>query len=84
MEFQVRRFRKKSNFCVVLHFAIIQRTISTPHDYKICTPFYPERFIRGNLNFLRNRSNQTFYEFINLSLQWENFENPYFTRSSQV
>jgi hypothetical protein len=32
------RFRKKSNFCVVLHFAIIQRTISTPHDYKICTP----------------------------------------------
>ncbi|MBW2563872.1 MAG: hypothetical protein JRE29_07540 [Deltaproteobacteria bacterium] len=29
---------KKSNFCVVLHFVIIQRTISTPHDYKICTP----------------------------------------------
>ena len=32
------RSRKKSNFCVVLHFAIIQRTISTPHDCKICTP----------------------------------------------
>jgi hypothetical protein len=29
---------------VVLHFAIIQRTISTPHDYKICTPFYPAAF----------------------------------------
>jgi len=26
---------KKSNFCVVLHFAIIQRTKSTPHDYKL-------------------------------------------------
>jgi phage-related protein len=23
---------------VVLHFVIIQRTKSTPHDYKICTP----------------------------------------------
>jgi len=23
----------------VLHFAIIQRTKSTPHDYKICTPW---------------------------------------------
>ncbi len=33
-----RRFRKKSNFGVVLHSTIIQRTISTPHDYKICTP----------------------------------------------
>jgi len=31
---------------------------------KFATPFYPERFIRGNLNFLRNRLNQTFYEFI--------------------
>jgi len=33
------RSRKKSNFCVMLHFAIIQRTKSTPHDYKICTPW---------------------------------------------
>ena len=32
---------------------------------KFATPFYPERFIRGNLNFLRNRLNLTFYEFIN-------------------
>ena len=29
---------------VVLHFVIIQRTISTPHDYKIYTPFYPAAF----------------------------------------
>jgi len=35
---KVISIRKKSNFCVVLHFAIIQRTKSTPHDYKICTP----------------------------------------------
>jgi len=33
------RFRKKPNFCVVLHFTIIQRTKSTPHDCKICTPW---------------------------------------------
>jgi hypothetical protein len=31
---------------------------------KFATPFYPERFVRGNLNFLRNRLNRTFYEFI--------------------
>ena len=49
----------------MLHFAIIQRTKSTPHDYKICTPFYPERFIRGNLNFLRDRLYRTFCELLN-------------------
>ena len=38
---------------------------SLTYDYKICTPFYPGRFVRGNLNFLRNRLNRTFYEFIN-------------------
>jgi hypothetical protein len=32
---------------------------------KFATPFYPERFIRGNLNFLQNRLNRIFYEFIN-------------------
>jgi hypothetical protein len=31
---------------------------------KFATPFYPDRFMRGNLNFLRNRLNRTFYEFI--------------------
>jgi len=36
---------------------------------KFTTPFYPERFIRGNLNFLRNRLNRTFYEFITIGLQ---------------
>jgi len=33
-----KRSRKKSNSCVALHSAIIQRTMVTPHDYKICTP----------------------------------------------
>ncbi|MBC2743786.1 MAG: RNA pseudouridine synthase [Desulfosarcina sp.] len=37
-ELKVDHPTKKSNFCVVLHFVIIQRTISTPHDYKICMP----------------------------------------------
>jgi len=37
---------------------------------KFAMPFYPERFIRGNLNFLRNRPNQPFYEFINLNLKY--------------
>jgi len=38
-EFRVlrRRFRKKPNFCVVLHFVIIQRTKSTPHSTKFTT-----------------------------------------------
>ena len=31
---------------------------------KFATPFYPERFIRGNSNLLRNRINLTFYEII--------------------
>ena len=31
---------------------------------KFATPFYPERFIRGNLNILRNRLNRIVYEFI--------------------
>jgi hypothetical protein len=48
----------------VLNFVIIQRTISTLMITKFATPFYPERFIRGNLNILRNRLNRTVYEFI--------------------
>jgi len=64
----IRRFRKKSNFCVVLHFVIIQRTKSTPHDYKICTPFYPAYVWRGSLNFLRNRLYLIFYDAITFVL----------------
>jgi hypothetical protein len=32
---------------------------------KFATPFYPERFVRGNLNYLQNRLNRIFYKFIN-------------------
>ena len=43
--------------CVALLFVIIQRTMVTLHDY--------QNLHALNLNFLRDRLNPTFYEFIN-------------------
>jgi len=34
----------------VLHFVIIQRTIRTPYDYKICTPFLSRCFLAGEFD----------------------------------
>ena len=47
----------------MLYFVIIQCTISTPHDY----PDLSGHAL--NLNFLRNRLNRTFYEFIKIEVK---------------
>jgi hypothetical protein len=50
----------------VLHLVIIQRTKSTPQDY----PALAGHAL--NLNFLRNRLNPNFYEFIKIYFGYSN------------
>jgi len=46
---------------------MIQRAISTPHDYKIAPLKWLEDSMHAlNLNFLQNRLNLTFYDLMNI------------------
>jgi hypothetical protein len=67
----IRRFRKKPSFCVVLHFAIIKRTISTPHDCEICTPFLSRLGLAGEFELFTKPSKSDFlrvYRFFDATL----------------
>jgi len=55
-----RRSRKKSNLCVVLHFAIIRRTISTPNDDKICDAFLSRLCLAGEFELFSRPSKSDF------------------------
>jgi len=61
---KTRRSRKKSPASVqrdvVQHFVIIQRTVSTPHDYKICTPFLSRYFLAGEFELFTKPSKPDF------------------------
>jgi len=57
---QVWQLRKKSNFCVVLHFVFTAAYIGTHHAMKFAAPLYPAGVMRGNLNFLLCRLNVDF------------------------
>ena len=59
---RVCRSRKKPNFCVVLHFVIIQRTISTSCDYKICTPFLSRCFLAGEFELFTRPAKSDFLQ----------------------
>jgi len=50
----------------VLHFTIIQCTICTPHDYKICDAFLSREIYSGEFELFTKPSKSDFYEFIKL------------------
>lgn len=57
---QVWQLRKKSNFCVELHFVFTAAYLGKHHSMKFAAPFDPAGALRGNLNFLLCRLNVDF------------------------